>query len=118
MISILNLQSNPCIVSPNFNNDQIIYAGTLGSGVFRSSEFKAAPDPTPIPIPQTLYFSEESWNIIGYVFGALGLIFLILALRYKKAIVRFLSKKEEILGNSSWSEILKNTSSSKTDKEN
>lgn len=105
-------------VSPNFNNDKIIYAGTLGSGVFRSSEFKAAPDPTPIPIPQTLYFSEESWNILGYVFGALGLIFLILALRYRKAIVRFLSQKEEISGNSTWSEILKNTSSSKTDQEN
>ena len=105
-------------VSPNFNNDQIIYAGTLGSGVFRSSEFKAAPDPTPIPVPQTLYFSEESWNILGYVFGALGLVILILLLIYRKAVVRFISKNREISGSGGWDQILERTSSSETDKEN
>ena len=104
-------------VSPNFSNDQIIYAGTLGSGVFRSSEFKAAPAPTPIPVPQTLYFSEESWNVLGYVFGILALMVLILAVIYRKALIRFLSTKKEISGNVTWNEILKNTSS-KPDEDN
>ena len=98
-------------VSPNFSNDQIIYAGTLGSGVFRSSEFKAAPAPTPIPVPQTLYFSEESWNVLGYVFGIFALMVLILVVIYRKALIRLLSTKKEISGNATWNEILKNTSS-------
>ena len=104
-------------VSPDFTNDQIIYAGTIGSGVFISNEFKAAPEPTPIPVPQTLYFSEESWNILGYVFGVLGSVILILLLIYRKAVVRLISKNKEISGNSNWSEILKDSSSG-TDKEN
>ena len=96
-------------VSPNFANDQIIYAGTLGSGVFRSSEFKAAPAPTPIPVPQTLYFSEESWNTLGYVFGILALMVFILVVMYRKALIRLLSSNKEISGNATWNEILKNT---------
>ena len=78
-------------VSPNFSN--------------------AAPAPTPIPVPQTLYFSEESWNVLGYVFGILALMVLILAVIYRKALIRFLSTKKEISGNATWNEILKNTSS-------
>lgn len=104
-------------VSPNFSNDQIIYAGTLGSGVFRSSEFKAAPAPTPIPVPQTLYFSEESWNTLGYVFGILALMVFILVVMYRKALIRLLSSNKEISGNTSWNEILQNTSS-KPDEDN
>ncbi|MFL2746346.1 MAG: WD40/YVTN/BNR-like repeat-containing protein [Dehalococcoidia bacterium] len=104
-------------VSPNFSNDQIIYAGTLGSGVFRSSEFKAAPAPTPIPVPQTLYFSKESWNVLGYVFGILGLMVLILAVIYRKVLIRLLSSKKEISGNSTWNEIF-NDASTKSDQDN
>jgi len=52
------------------------------------------------------------------VFGALGLVILILLLIYRKAIVRFLSKNREISGSGGWDQILEKTSSSKTDKEN
>ena len=95
-------------ISPNFVNDNIIYAGTLGSGVFRSSEYKAALEPTPVPPPQTLYFSEESWNFLGYLLMVLVVAIIILLLRFRKTLLSFRSGNQ-ISGESSWSEILKNT---------
>ena len=59
---------------------------------------------------QSLYFSKESWNVLGYVCGILSLMVLILAVIYRKALIRLLSAKKEISGNTTWNEILQDTS--------